>query len=76
MKKGQKWLVALSLAAFGSQLDAGNDFEPAMANYLEGNIVAWAQDPVIIDAIRAANAVTAGYSADQGKLFHVANFGF
>lgn len=65
MKKGQKWLVALSLAAFGSQLDAGNDFEPAMASFLETNIAAWAQDPVIIDAIRAANAVTAGYSADQ-----------
>lgn len=44
---------------------AANEYEPAMQSYLQDNVVTWASDPVLVDAIRAQNARTSGYSQDQ-----------
>ena len=43
-----------------------DEFEAAMRDFLDQNIVAWASDPVIVAAIGAQNAVTAGY--DQATI--------
>ena len=56
--------VALALAA-GSPAMAADDFTPAMQAYLDANILNWAHDPIIVDAIRAANQMTSGYGSDR-----------
>ncbi len=43
-------------AAFLSTAAFANDFAPAMEAYLEGEIRAWAQDPVLVEAIMAQNS--------------------
>lgn len=45
-----------------SPVSAADEFAPAMQAFLENNITAWANDPVLLDALRGANDVTAGYS--------------
>lgn len=65
MKKRTPLLLAIPTILMGLQAQAANEFQPAMEAYLADHIVEWAQDPVLLDAIRAANAVTGGYSADQ-----------
>jgi hypothetical protein len=57
--------LALCLGLAGTAVQAA-DYTPAMQSYLESDIMAWAADPVILEAIRAQNAVTAGY--DQGQI--------
>lgn len=52
-------LSALALPA------AANDFQPAMETFLNDQIMTWAADPVIVDAVRAQNARTAGLGQDQ-----------
>lgn len=42
-----------------------NDYEPAMQSYLQENVVTWASDPVLVEAIRAQNVKTSSYSQDQ-----------
>ncbi|MFY0692866.1 MAG: hypothetical protein JXR14_13210 [Paracoccaceae bacterium] len=42
---------------------AANDFAPAMQEYMDSQLVAWANDPLLVDAIVAQNAKTAGYDA-------------
>lgn len=54
--------VCFGLAASASQ---AADYAPAMQSYLESDIMAWATDPVILQAIRAQNAVTAAYDQAQ-----------
>ena len=56
-------LPAAALAAAVAALPAfANDFEPQMRAYLENEISAWANEQVLVDAIRAQNERTAGYS--------------
>lgn len=43
-----------------------NEYEPAMAAFLNDNIRTWAQDPILVSAIKAQNDVTAGY--DQATI--------
>jgi hypothetical protein len=47
--------LAAGLAAGAAQ---ANDYAPAMQAYLEDEIMAWASDPVIVEAIAAQNART------------------
>ncbi|MGI1663586.1 hypothetical protein ACRDNQ_15205 [Palleronia sp. KMU-117] len=51
--------AALVLVLAGSAR-AADDFAPAMQRYLDAEIRAWAQDPRIIDAVRAQNLRHAG----------------
>ncbi len=50
--------LAVLMAA---QTAMADEFAPALEAYLQNNVAAWAHDPVILDALRAANAQTAGY---------------
>ncbi|WP_299424507.1 hypothetical protein [uncultured Shimia sp.] len=43
-----------------------NEYEPAMAAFLNDNIRTWAQDPILVSAIKAQNETTAGY--DQATI--------
>jgi len=54
--------LAAVLAVIGAGAQAG-EFDAAMQTYLESEIMSWASDPVLIEAIRAQNEMTAGYSA-------------
>ncbi|MBF9034433.1 hypothetical protein HKCCE2091_09290 [Rhodobacterales bacterium HKCCE2091] len=47
--------VAALLAASPAFAD-GDQFEPAMRHFLESEVSAWAEAPILIDAIRDANA--------------------
>ena len=51
--------AALSLAAFGAQ---ANEFEPQIRAFLNDNIMNWANDPAIINAIMEQNGRNAGLS--------------
>ena len=54
--------AALLLAALPA---FANDAEPKMREYLETQISTWAQNPVLIEAVRAQNATSEGYSQAQ-----------
>jgi len=56
--------MAAAAALIGSAATA-NEFGPAMQDYMNNEIMGWANDPVLIEAIRAQNEMTAGYSADD-----------
>lgn len=57
---------ALALAAVTWALPAtAQDFHQALQNYYEASLTGWSTDPVLIGAIRAQNATTSVYSADQ-----------
>jgi hypothetical protein len=56
--------LALCLGLAGTATHAA-DYTPAMQSYLESEILTWAADPIILDAIRSQNAVTAGYDQAQ-----------
>ena len=43
-----------------------NEYQPAMESYLETEITGWANSPVIVQAIKAQNEMTAGY--DQAEI--------
>ncbi len=57
-------LLAASLVVSASA-SASNEFEPALRDLLETRIMAWAGDPVIVEAVRAQNALTSAYSQDD-----------
>ncbi|MBE0413466.1 hypothetical protein [Yoonia sp.] len=46
---------------FACQAALADEFTPALQGYLDTNISQWATNPVILDALRAANAKTAEY---------------
>lgn len=52
-------ILTLAILSAGSAM--ADEFTPALESYLNDNIVQWATDPVILDALRAANAETAAY---------------
>lgn len=55
-----------TVAALAFALPASaSEFEPAMKDFLESEVRAWSTDPVLLDALRARNAMTAAYSQDQ-----------
>lgn len=54
--------LCLGLAATAGQ---AADYTPAMQSYLESDIMVWAADPVILEAIRAQNAMSAAYDQAQ-----------
>lgn len=53
--------VALTAATAAS----ANDFAPAMEEYVRSSVMTWMNDPVLVEAIRAQNTTTAGYSQSQ-----------
>ncbi|MEL7115265.1 MAG: hypothetical protein AAGP08_06665 [Pseudomonadota bacterium] len=57
--KTKIFAAALSALAFPA---VANDFAPMMESYLESDVMAWAADPVLIEAVRAQNAVSADYT--------------
>ncbi|MCA0205687.1 MAG: hypothetical protein LCH92_15180 [Proteobacteria bacterium] len=58
--------VALALAAVTWGMPAaGQDFHQALQGYYQTSLTAWANDPVLIGAVRAQNATTRVFSADQ-----------
>ena len=61
----KSFLLAAPFAAVLALPAAANDFEARMKSYLESEILTWAQDQVLLDAIRAQNARTAGYSQSE-----------
>lgn len=56
-----KTLPLFAALAFAAPAMA-NDFAPAMEKYLAEQISPWANDPMILDALRAQNARTSGYA--------------
>lgn len=56
--------VLAAAAAMSATAVAADDFTTAMEEYLHANIAGWVNDPVIVDAIVAQNAETAGLGAD------------
>jgi hypothetical protein len=57
-------LVAPLAIAFGLPASA-NDYETRMKTYLESEIMGWAQDQVLLDAIRNQNSQTADYTQEE-----------
>lgn len=53
---------ALLMTAQGAFAD---EFTPALTEYLQTNIMQWATDPIIIAALRDANAQSAGFDAGR-----------
>ncbi len=60
-----RFLPAAAAAALLTVPAAANEFAPAIQAYYETEISTWADDPVILAAIRAQNHRTAGYSDAQ-----------
>ncbi|WP_173861089.1 hypothetical protein [Tabrizicola sp. TH137] len=58
-------LVAVPLALIAT-VSVAQDYDAAMKDYLDGSIRTWANDPVLVEAITAANAERAGF--DQAKI--------
>ena len=57
--------LSATIVALSAPLHA-NEMAATMQTYLETNIATWANDPVLVAAIRAQNAETAGY--DQSRI--------
>ena len=47
-------------AVVAATASSANEFEPAIRSYLDTEIMGWAADPVLVDAIRAQNTQHAG----------------
>ena len=60
----QRLATAATLALFALPA-AANDAEPKMRAYLDSEIMTWAGDPLLIEAIRAQNANSSGYTQAQ-----------
>ncbi|WGV16225.1 hypothetical protein [Fuscovulum ytuae] len=58
--------VAVLPLAFFATASVASEYDAAMKDYLDGSIRAWANDPVLVQAITAANAERAGL--DQAKI--------
>ncbi len=56
-------LVALSLLT--AQTAFAADVPPAMTQYIEGDLMGWVNDPVIVAAIKEQNVRTASLSSDE-----------
>ncbi|SMP22689.1 hypothetical protein [Shimia sagamensis] len=54
------------LTALAATPVVANEYEPAMASFLENSIRSWAHDPLLVAAIKAQNETTAGY--DQATI--------
>lgn len=54
--------VAASVFGFTAGAASANDFAPQIADVLNNQVKAWLSDPVMIEAIKAQNAETAGLS--------------
>jgi hypothetical protein len=62
MFRSMMMAVPMVLAAgFAQAVDA----PPAMKAFVESDVMAWAQSPQVIEAVRAQNAAHAGISADE-----------
>ncbi|WP_138466920.1 hypothetical protein [Poseidonocella sp. HB161398] len=60
--------IAAALGIIAAQLATplfANEFEPAMLAYLQDNVLPWASDPVLADAVAAQNADHAGLDQAQ-----------
>lgn len=57
-----KPLFLAAAAVVAATASSANEFEPAIRSYLEAEIMAWASNPVLVDAIRAQNREHAGLS--------------
>ncbi|WP_417722544.1 hypothetical protein [Salipiger sp.] len=66
-----KFVYATVFAALVAGPAMAVDFRPAMESYLETEIRTWAEDPAIVGAIGAQNAVTGGY--DQARVIDLDN---
>lgn len=55
-----KAAILAAVAAIAGLPAYANDFAPAMSNYLESEISAWMNDPLIVEAIEAQNTRTSG----------------
>ncbi len=60
-----RFTAALTIATACAVPAFANDYEPKMQEYLETQIKGWAQNEVLVSAIRAQNQMTAAYSQDQ-----------
>ncbi|PIL14860.1 hypothetical protein P775_26520 [Puniceibacterium antarcticum] len=49
----------------GVQTASATEIETALHSFVEANVMPWVQDPVLIDAVNAHNAVSAGYDATK-----------
>lgn len=56
------FLATCLFAAAGASQSVAGDFGAAMQSYLDTEVRAWADADVLVEAIRAQNAVTVGYS--------------
>lgn len=54
--------LAASLLVPANAALAADEFQPALEAYMNSSIVGWASDPMLLDAIRAANAQSEGMS--------------
>lgn len=57
-----KHILAAGLVALCAMPAAANPYAPAMQGYLQTFISTWANDPVLVQAIKAQNEQTEGYS--------------
>jgi hypothetical protein len=62
----KRTMLAAAFLALGAQGALAVDYRTSMESYLDTRIAGWAQDPVIVAAIRAQNALTADY--DQPRI--------
>ena len=60
-----KQVFAAALVALSAGPALAQDFDVAMRAYLEAHVAAWANDPVLVEAIRAQNARHAGLGAAE-----------
>ena len=59
----KKTLFTIALALAAAQSAQALDINSAMQTYMQQHIATWAQDPALIDAVKAQNAITQGYDA-------------
>lgn len=59
-----KTILALALIAAAGSAQATNEYEAKMRAYLEASLSNWIEDPALVEAIKAQNPTTAGYTQD------------
>ncbi|MEM0946758.1 MAG: hypothetical protein AAGK37_05100 [Pseudomonadota bacterium] len=60
-----RFTAAFAICLASAVPSFANDYEPKMQEYLDTQIKTWAQNEVLVAAIRAQNETTTGYSQDQ-----------
>ncbi|WP_296428340.1 hypothetical protein [Yoonia sp.] len=58
-----KQSVTALLVTLGCHGALADEFGPALENHLTSYVASWVTDPVILVALRTANAATSGYDA-------------